>query len=291
MSQISYVDGLRSLSSFYTTSSLNEIVYENNLAIIKKKYAKYKDLIFGDIKPRDLNDFISSLYKKMESEYRNEYIFKNALINKILLGKYSLNTTTLLNEFRIGKSIADTILINGEAKLFEIKTDLDNLDRLDSQLEDYKKAVGKIYVVTNSKFIAQMKERYAIANIGLVEFTNTNTLKVHKEAEDDKSFFEHSIIFKMLRKSEYLAIIKHKFDTIPDVPNTRIYKECLNKVHEIDIAEFQKLAFCELKKRMINQPAYLKSKRTPYELKYLCYTMNLDEEKYEHLYKILNRGI
>ena len=36
--------------------------------------------------------------------YRNEYIYENTIINKLLLGKHSLNTTTALTQIPISKS-------------------------------------------------------------------------------------------------------------------------------------------------------------------------------------------
>lgn len=50
---------------------------------------------------------LSSLFEKAFSllqrkEFRNEYIYKNALAHKILLGKHSLQTAAMLTEFRVG---------------------------------------------------------------------------------------------------------------------------------------------------------------------------------------------
>ncbi|MBC8060944.1 MAG: sce7726 family protein, partial [Clostridiaceae bacterium] len=44
---------------------------------------------------------------------------------------------------------ADFILINGSAVVYEIKTELDTLDRLDSQIENYYKAFTKVCVITS----------------------------------------------------------------------------------------------------------------------------------------------
>ncbi|MBU5889902.1 sce7726 family protein, partial [Vibrio cholerae O1] len=77
---------------------------------------------------------------------RNEYFYKNTLLNKLLLGKHSLNTTTAITEIPINKSKADFILINGKAVVYEIKTGLDSFERLESQIEDYFKAFVNVYV-------------------------------------------------------------------------------------------------------------------------------------------------
>lgn len=76
---------------------------------------------------------ISEIYSKLNSQYRNEYFYKNTLLNKLLLGIHSPRTTTALTEIPVAKSIADFILINGKAVVYEIKTELDNFDRLEGQ--------------------------------------------------------------------------------------------------------------------------------------------------------------
>lgn len=58
----------------------------------------------------------------------------NTLLNKLLVGKHSVNTTTALAQVRIDQHIADFVMINGEGKLYEIKSELDNFDRLYDQL-------------------------------------------------------------------------------------------------------------------------------------------------------------
>ena len=69
------------------------------------------------------------LYDRLKKEYRNEYFYKNTLLNKLLLGVHSTNTTTALAELPIGKAKADFVLINGKAVVYEIKTELDNFER------------------------------------------------------------------------------------------------------------------------------------------------------------------
>ena len=89
---------------------------------------------------------ITDLYNVLKTNYCNEYIYKNTITNELLLKKYNLGTTILLNEFVVNKSIADLILVNEEPILYEIKTALDNTERLDSQVGDYKKALSKIFL-------------------------------------------------------------------------------------------------------------------------------------------------
>ena len=69
-------------------------------------------------------EIISEIYSYMSKNYRNEYFYQNTLLNKLLLGRHSINTTTALTQIPINKSKADFILINGKAVVYEIKTEL-----------------------------------------------------------------------------------------------------------------------------------------------------------------------
>ena len=227
----------------------------------------------------------------MSDNYCNEYIYKNSVLNKLLLKKYKLNSTTLLNELKIGKSIADLVFINGEVKIFEIKTDLDTLNRLEAQLADYKKIAEKIYIVVSSKHINSILLSYGESSFGIVELTSDLNLKTHKEADIDNAKFDHTTLFKLLRKVEYENIIKEKYGAVPQVPNTILFKSCLKLAQQIDVNEFQSLVFKQLKKRKLREPELLTSINTPTELRFLCHSMDLDKKQYLTLFKVLNKAI
>ena len=55
-----------------------------------------------------LFDAAFSLLKR--EGYRHEYIYKAALTHKILLGKHSLQTASMMNEFRVGECKADVAI-------------------------------------------------------------------------------------------------------------------------------------------------------------------------------------
>lgn len=75
-------------------------------------------------------EVLSQMYQFMSQSYRNEYFYQNTLLMKLLLGKHSVRTTTALTQIPIGNSIADFVLINGKAVVYEIKTELDTFNRL-----------------------------------------------------------------------------------------------------------------------------------------------------------------
>lgn len=279
----SHIGNYRSLSQILTPSIFKEVVKKSDYSNLNYRIEKHLDGFVSN----DYNSIIYFLYKKLEENYRNEYLYKNALLNDKLLKEHCLKSTTVLNEFKIGNSIADFVLLNGEVKIFEIKTDLDGFEKLEKQINDYKKFANKIYIVVSANNLAKIMHLYENSNIGIIVFKKNNALKTIKEAKQDKLEFEHLSIFKTLRTKEYLEIIIDKFGFIPNVPNTRIFKESFELIKEIDIATFQSLAFNKLKERKLKCPEILESELIPTELKHLCYTLDFSQKEYDNLFKFL----
>jgi len=103
---------------------LNKVFTKNNILKAMNDDSKIKSYVTS----LGLNhyDTFESLYKVLTDNYRSEYVYKNTLFNKLLLGKHNLNTTSALVELPIGDSIADFVLFNGSATVYEIKTELDS---------------------------------------------------------------------------------------------------------------------------------------------------------------------
>lgn len=282
------LDSLRSLSEIFTPSNFNRVVRFNDFSTTEKKLKKH---YYDEVINKNYKKVLSELYVLLQNEYRNEYLYKNGLLNQYLLKKYSLSTTSVFSEFKIGNSIADFVLLNGNAKVFEIKTDLDSLDKLEKQINDYVQFADLVYIVTSSKHLQKIISDYSNSTIGVIEFTRRNTFKEHKKAESNKNTFCHSVLFKTLRKTEYLEIIDEYFEFIPNIPNTKIFKVCLEMLSEIDVSEFQKMTFNQLKKRKIKCPNLLESKKTPVELKQICYSLDFSKEEYNYLFSFLNKTI
>ena len=89
---------------------------DNTYATIVQRYV-------SDSADKNNGQLISEIYSYMSRNYRNEYFYQNTLLNKLLLGRHSVNTTTALTQVPVGKSRADFIMINGKAVVYEIKTD------------------------------------------------------------------------------------------------------------------------------------------------------------------------
>ena len=285
MEIVTEISKIRSLSQIISPSNFKKIVREDDCYSTFYKIKKYTTVTDSTTNL----DAINVIYNSLLKNYKNEYVYKNILTNKLLLKKYSLKNSIALNEFNIGKSIADFVLLNGEARVYEIKTELDNLEKLNTQVLDYCKFGDKVYIVTSSKHVNKLIGLYDNSTIGIIELTSRNALKTIKEATSNKATFNYETLFKTLRKKEYLDIIEEYFSFVPEVSNTRIFKECLALAKNIEISLFQKLVVKKLKSRNISNPKKIQEKSIPESLKHICYSLDFSKNEYEKLDTFLNQ--
>lgn len=234
---------------------------------------------------------IKNNYQSLNKNYRNEFFYKNTLFNKILLGKFSLSTSVAFSEITVGKSKADFVVINhNQGIVYEIKTDLDNLDRLVYQLEDYSQVFASVFVVTSEKNFYPVYKvlREAELSAGILVLTERGSLSLRKPLNIDNSRLNHIALFKMLRKHEYESILMDKYGSLPMVKQVEYYKACLHVFKTIEIDESQKLVFSELKKRNVFSNSEL-LKQIPYEIRWLVYQSNLREEDVKNILQFFEK--
>lgn len=238
---------------------------------------------------KDNGALISDVYKFMSKSYRNEYFYQNTLLNKLLLGKHSINTTTALAQIPICKSKADFILINGKAVVYEIKTELDTFERLNTQLRDYFKAFSYVCVVTSESQYDRAVNILKDTPVGIYALTTHNTIsmKFRKEPVEDTSQLNHTAIFKVLHKREHEDILRQYFGKLPDTPQVFYYDECLKQFSQIPILHAYKMAIKQLKKR--NRIEVMEFEKVPYELKSLIYFSNPSTSDWQAINEFLNQ--
>jgi len=261
------------LNRFFSCRVFGDVInnrYNNIFCTVVQRY-------INDPDNKENGDLISEIYRFMSSSYRNEYFYKNTLLNRLLLGRHSLRTTTALTQIPIGTSKADFILINGKAVVYEIKTELDTFERLDSQINDYYKAFDRVCVVTSESYFERASTLLAETPVGIYVLTAKNTLssKLKKEPIADSSKLSHISIFKVLRKCEYENILRSYFGKLPNASQVFQYSQCLEMFSKIPVHTAQTLAIKELKNR--NRIIMKEIDSIPYELKTLFYFSKLSK--------------
>ncbi len=269
------------LNRVFTRNTFKALINESRDTSYNAAVVRY----VADPEGKSHQQIISFIYKLMDNEYRNEYYYKNTLLNKLLLGIHSPKTTVALTEVPVNKSKADFILINGKAVVYEIKTELDNLDRLENQLNDYFKAFNNVCVVTSEATFEAVNKKLVNSNVGIYVLTHRNTISLRKEAVNDASRLDLGIIFKILRKKEYESIIKEVYGYLPDVSQFKYYSECKKLFENIDVWTAYTMFIKELKKRnSIDMELF---EKVPKEIKSIIYFSDFNIKDYVNLNRFL----
>lgn len=196
-----------------------------------------------------LGDGLSSLYRYLQRSHRNEYIYKSALFNKIILGIHSPNTSTAFEELSIADSIADFVVVNGVGTVYEIKTDLDTTKRLEAQIADYYTAFDRVVVVCGQGMAEDLLGRYSDSPLGIYELTQRGTIRRHKEPEGVQDDLSPVSMLGMLRKAERKEILCELGSPVPDVAPVYFSRACLEELERLPIEHVHKAFLKVLKRR------------------------------------------
>ena len=270
------------VNKIFTVPYLDRMISEDSIPDsffeCVKRYVKTDDATIGEA--------ISEIYHFMNYEYRNEYYYKNTLLNRLLFKEHNPLNTVALTEIPVGKSIADFIMINGKAIVYEIKTELDNFERLDSQLENYYKAFDNVCVVTSENNLDAIQSKLNKINIGIYYISKRGALKKLRKPISDMSNLDYEIIFKILRKKEYETIISKYYD-LPQVTQFKYYQACKDLFFTIPLANMYN-DFKEQLKTRSNIDIELISD-VPKEIKSVVYFSRLKQKEYDKLNLFLNK--
>ena len=269
-------DNSRVINRVFTRNVMNELIKKGRSEIFDVVVQRYID----DPEGKNHGEIISEIYSHLGDSYRNEYYYMNTLLNKLLV-IHSVNTTTALSQVRIADHIADFVMINGEGQVYEIKSELDNFERLNDQLYDYYKAFSKVSVLASEHERERVEKVLdGLGNmgnsVGIYVLSDKDTIFSKTTGRQPKQYDEnldHKTIFSLLRKKEYENIILNYYHELPKVAPVFFYRTCLELFQKIPILNAQKLVFQEMKKR--NRISKIVFDNIPSELKAAIYFSGL----------------
>lgn len=270
------------------------IVLDN---IIQNRYSPYlsevllNSNLYHDIDLSiSLGNFFDYLFHLLLKNYKNEYVYKSAIANKILLGRHSLNTSHMLTEFRVGKNKADVVILNGTSTVYEIKSEYDSFARIEAQIESYMQAFDYINVIVSPTQVDKVSEILP-SIVGILSFTEKNTITTIRKAESNLNNIELRLLFHSLRKKEYLQIVKAFYGTIPNLPNTIIHQACEELYCNIPFSIAHKLTISALKER--NSSAWMSEyiQDVPHSLTAYVLSIAGKRNKIRELSTLLNKEL
>lgn len=279
----------RALSYLFTPKVLNDFFNNNTSELLASIFDEFN--FFNRIDQSvTLRDFFENSYKHLLKSYRNEYIFKNAIVKKVLIGKHSLKSSSLFTEFRVATSKADVVILNGTSHVYEIKTELDSLERLKSQIDNYKKVFENVNVVTVESKVDTIRNLLD-DTIGIIILTDKYTLRTVRKARSGLYNLDKGYLFDILRRDEYLEILLKINDFLPDLPNTKIYSACKKIFTQLPIEIIHKELLRVLKNRKSYTNIINTIKDFPESLKVAILEADLSTVQQQHFLNLLNQRI
>lgn len=249
--------------------------------IVKGDHIFYLNSIFNQTKfdkrlERDstVEESLSVTFRYLKKNYRNEYVFKTAIINEIIVKRHNFRNVAMLTEFPANNAKADIVILNGTSAVYEIKSDLDNLERLTSQVTAYSEIFEHVNVVSNERNIEKL-QKFLPGFVGIHLLNDSFKIEEIKPPSSNLSILNPSLMFNSLRKPEYLRIIMDEYGYIPTVPNTQIFSECKKLFCELSLTKAHNYFLTVLKTRNFGVAQEKLIKKTRYDLRSLLFSTRL----------------
>ena len=172
------------------------------------------------------NVFDTAFAQLKRKSYRNEYVYKSAIAHKLMLGKHSVQTASMLTEFRVGMCKADVAILNGTSTVYEIKSDRDNLERLPMQISEYRQVFAKINIVTGKKHLDAVLSNIS-NDIGVMLLNDRYQISTLREAEENPNRIIPEVVLASIQRHEAIKILQLLNVDVPNKPNTLMYQALL----------------------------------------------------------------
>lgn len=199
--------------------------------------------------------------------YPNELSIKSNFINQVL---FKSNNHVTIFELPIGNSRIDLCKLNGSSIAYEIKTDLDNLLRLNKQLNDYLEIFEKVFVICSLNKLPDI-EKQIVLPCGIYLYS------ISKHGNYKFQLYRHATPSKHLNSIKQLNILRKQeliknFSVDPLVNRKDITSLILQEYSSSQINEIFKQV---IKARYQNQWDFLKKNRSQiFEIDYQWFFKN-----------------
>jgi hypothetical protein len=211
---------LAALSRLFSSSVIRELARRGRSPLFAR-LARHSQLLASLPASECVHTLFDAAFQLLKRQgCRDEYVYKAALIQKILLGRHSLQTASMLNEFRVGGCKADLAILNGTATVYEVKSERDSLARLQRQIAAYTTVFSRVYVITAETHVDAVMTSLP-EEIGVLQLNNRHQISTLRESTDRPERTSPTAIFDSIRTGEARLILQARGVSIPVVPNTQ----------------------------------------------------------------------
>ena len=222
-------------------------------AILRKYVLDESDVVGASTNRRMLGE----LDAFMSQNFRNEYYVRNALLRHFNnLYAHTSEGGCALTQLRIADSRADFVFLNGKAIVYEIKTDRDNLDRLESQVADYYKAFKYVSVACGGAWLKELNARLKGTPVGLVLLEEKDHVRTVREPRPNCKALDADVMFDVLRRNEIDTVLRQVYGCLPNTSSVRYYALARKWFCRIPMRQVYPLFMAALKKRTGREEAF-----------------------------------
>lgn len=271
-------------------------------AVIRELAQKGKSPLFSRlvkeslvVNEGSLEDPVSSIFESAFSllrkkDYRHEYAYKAVITKKLLLGRHSLKTASLITEFRVENCKADVAIFNGTSTAYEIKSERDNLDRLKDQIDTYKKFFSKVYVITGENHLSEVVATTP-SDVGVLLLNKRFGISTARDVQEAPERVSPEVIFESIQIRESLEILKCFGITPPKVANTEIRSALREIFKSLDPAVTHGYMVKVLRKSRSSLPLAEMLPHLPDSLQAAVFSASLKSREQAALLKAINTSI
>jgi hypothetical protein len=213
---------LSALSRLFSSSVFSELASRGKSALFARLLPQSGVIAEGVIAQSVGHAFDRAFAILRRAGQRDEYVYRAALTHKVLLGKHSLRTATMLTEFRVGSCKADLAILNGTAKVYEIKSERDSLARLANQVAHYRKVFAETWVIAAEAHSCDVLA-HTDRDVGVMCLNRRGQITELREATDNAHLVCPIAVFESLRLPEARAVLEELGVTPPNVSAIRIH--------------------------------------------------------------------
>jgi hypothetical protein len=235
-------------------------------------------------------DLFDASLDELGLTYRCEYVYKSAIASRIVFGRHSPRTSSLAVELGVADSIVDVAVFNGTSTAYEIKTEYDSHRRLCTQTPAYLRAFERVYVVTHPN----LAEHYASIvdkRIGILCLTNKYSFREVRPAMDDVSRIEPCVIFRMLRRQEFMSAVHEYFGPQPKMPNGLVNKHYEQLFCQLTSKQAHAVLVAAMRARTTDDETVEFISTLPTSLRAVAYATPLSRPKRQRLLDALSVAI
>lgn len=286
---LSPAERLRILARMFTRPVFANIARSGNWQLALSFLAE-RQLLTATSKRQSLASLFDSAWQEMRRAYRNEFVYKTEIANRIVFGRHSPNTAALHVELPVGRSIVDVAVFNGTSTAYEIKTEFDTPRRLTTQTSDYLTAFDRVCLVTHPH-CADSYAEIVDPRVGVLALTDRGSLRPIREPSTNRQNIAPKAVFNCLQRAEYVEAVSLKTGMPVVKPSAIIQAYCSSVFQEFTPLEAHDIFVHALRKRKTDGDTVHFVTAPPESLRVLGYATPLSGRQRETALSALREDI